>query len=426
MDFVMKGDIVYSKSPRELTVTENGWLVCVNGCVQGVFPMLPEQWRGLQVIDHSGKLVIPGLCDLHLHAPQYAFRGLHMDEQLLDWLQKYAFVEEGKFADAAYARRAYGIFAAQMRRSATTRAAIFATVHREATEILMDEMERSGLISFVGKVNMDRDAPEYLAEATAQHSVEETRAWLDDAAGKYSRTSPVITPRFIPSCTEELLSRLGELVCERGLPVQSHLSENPGEVELVRSLMPESRFYGDAYDRYHLFGSHGAAIMAHCVYSSEEEIALMRKNGVFIAHCPSSNINICSGIAPVRRYLDLGLRVGLGSDVAGGESESLFKEMRCAIAASKMYYKYVDAGAQPLTFPEVFWMATAGGGEFFGSVGSFESGCDADIVVLDDAREPHPQELDVAARLERAVYLSVDKTSIDDKFVKGDRIGLED
>lgn len=424
MDFVIKGDIVYSRSPRELAVTENGWLVCANGCSQGVFTELPEQWKGLQVIDHSGKLVIPGLCDLHLHAPQYAFRGLHMDEQLLDWLQKYAFVEEGKFSDAAYARRAYGIFAAQMRRSATTRAAIFATVHREGTEILMDEMERSGLISVVGKVNMDRDAPAYLVEESAQRSAEETRAWLDCVAGKYSRTGPIITPRFIPSCTEALLSALGALVRDRGLPVQSHLSENPGEVELVCSLVPESKFYGDAYDRHHLFGSHGGAIMAHCVYSSEEEIELMRSRGVFVAHCPSSNINICSGIAPVRKYLDLGLRVGLGSDVAGGESESLFKEMRCAIAASKMYWKYVDGTAAPLTFPEVFWMATVSGGAFFGRVGSFEPGYAADIVVLDDAREPYPQKLDVAARLERCVYLSADKTAIVDKFVQGDRIVL--
>ena len=139
-------------------------------------------------------------------------------------------------------------------------------------------------------------------------------------------------------------------------------------------LAPEAAFYGDAYDRFGLFGKDGRTVMAHCVYSPPEEVQRMLDNGVWIAHCPGSNMNIASGIAPVRHYLERGLRIGLGTDVAGGDSESMFRAVTDAIRASKMYWRYIDHNAKPLTFPEAFWLASKGGGSFFGRVGSFEEG----------------------------------------------------
>jgi guanine deaminase len=153
-------------------------------------------------------------------------------------------------------------------------------------------------------------------------------------------------------------------------------------------------------------------------------VELMRENGVFVAHCPASNMNLSSGIAPIRKYLDLDMKVGLGSDVAGGHSDSIFRAMTDAIQVSKMYWRHVDQKAKPVTFPEAFYMATRGGGEFFGRVGSFESGYDFDAVVLDDSALAHPQELSVPERLERAVYLGLDSHGIRAKYAAGEQILL--
>lgn len=420
MDFVIRGDIAYSADRTELRTMENAYLVCTDGVCKGVFPELPEAYRQLKYYDYTGMLVIPGMVDLHIHAPQYAYRGLHMDEQLLPWLQKYAFPEESKYEDAVYARRAYAMFADGLLHSATTRAVIFGTRHEAATLILMELLEETGLCTYVGKVNMDRDAPEKLMDTSAETSAEET-ARLIEAAKRFRRTKPIVTPRFIPSCTEPLLSKLGEIVRNYGVPVQSHLSENPDEIALVKELIPDADTYGAAYAKHGLLSETGT-VMAHCVYSSDAEVELLKERGVFVAHCPSSNLNVSSGMAPIRRYLDAGLRVGLGSDVAGGENESIFDELRKAIVVSKLYKLYVDHDAEPLTFPEGFWLATRSGGAFFGKVGAFEEGFAADIIVLDDAKLPHPQKLTVAERLERSVYLGADRVAITAKFADGEKL----
>ena len=165
--------------------------------------------------------------------------------------------------------------------------------------------------------------------------------------------------------------------------------------------------------------------MAHCVWSTDEEVKRMRDNGVFIAHCPASNMNLSSGIAPVRKYLDMDMRIGLGSDVAGGQTESMFRAITDAIQVSKMYRRYIDENAKPVTFEEAFYMATKGGGEFFGETGSFDKGYEFDAVVLDDSILPHPLDLNVRQRIERAVYLSLDICGgMKEKYVCGEKIDM--
>ena len=422
-NFILKGNIVHTPESNRLVVRENAHVVCEDGVCRGVFDRIPECYGALPVVDCGDKMILPGMVDLHIHAAQYAYRGTGMDYELMDWLENIAFPEEMRYADAAYALKAYTQFADRLKASATTRAVIFGTVHADATLTLMDYMEKSGLVSYVGKVNMDRYAPPGLTEDHADGVGADTRRFIEKCLGRgYRRTKPIITPRFVPCCTDALMAALGDIRREYDLPVQSHLSENPDEVQEVARLAPQAEFYGDAYDRFGLFGRESNTVMAHCVYSTPSEIKRIKRNGVWVAHCPSSNMNIASGIAPVRRYMDEGLRIGLGSDVAGGTVESVFRAVTDAIQVSKLYWRYIDSGAKPLTFPEALYLATKGGGSFFGRVGSFEEGYAFDALVLDDSAEPTPRPLPVRSRLERAFYLGLDRGGIEMKYVDGERL----
>ena len=426
--FVIKGNVCQTKNPGALDIHEGAFAVCVDGVSMGVFATLPEEYAHLPIYDYGDSLIFPGMVDLHVHAPQYSFRGMCMDLELMDWLNSYTFPEEEKYENLEYAAKAYSMFVDAMKKGATTRSCIFATCHRYATELLMEMMEESGLVSYVGKVNMDREASAALTEDSADVSAYNTFGWINATKDKFKNTKPILTPRFIPCCTDKLMEELREIQMTYGIPVQSHLSESPGEIDFVKSLRPDNAFYGDVYNEYDLFGKNddtGAevkTVMAHCVWSTDEEVSLMQKNGVFVAHCPASNMNLSSGIAPIRKYLDLGLNIGLGSDVAGGHSDSIFRAITDAIQVSKMYFRMVNAEYRPLVFSEAFYLATKGGGKFFGKVGSFEEGYEFDAVVMDDSVIPHPQTLNLGERMERAVYLGLDEKNITAKFVAGKKI----
>jgi guanine deaminase len=279
-----------------------------------------------------------------------------------------------------------------------------------------------------GKVNMDRNSPESLREESAAASLDATREWLKCAEGRYQNTKPILTPRFIPSCSDDLMRGLGLLRREFNLPVQSHLSENRREIEWVRELCPSSGGYGAAYNDFGLFGSDGTeslapTVMAHCVWPDEKEIELMARREVFAAHCPQSNANLSSGIAPMRRILEAGVPAGLGSDVAGGTNSSIFRAMSDAIQVSKLRNPLLGVNEKPLTMEEAFFLGTKGGGEFFGKsgmgyCGSFEQGFDFDAIVINDKNIAPPFDLPIRDRLERAIYIC-DSRNIEAKYVRG-------
>ncbi len=420
--FVLKGDICFSEDPQTLNAIPNGYLVCLDGKCAGTFEQLPAQYQQLPMLDCTGKLIVPGLVDLHVHAPQYSYRALGMDLELLEWLETHTFPEESKYRDLSYARRMYPRFVEDLVKGPNTRACIFATVHVDATLHLMDLLESSGLCTLVGKVNMDRNSPDSIREPGARASLEVTREWLNRCAGRYARTGPILTPRFTPSCTDELMAGLGQIQKEFGLPVQSHLSENPSEIAWVQELCPQSRFYGDAYHLFGLFGGEGCpTIMAHCVYSGDEEIALMKQQGVFIAHCPASNTNLASGIAPVRRFLSEGIPTGLGSDVAGGTHTSIFRAMADAIQVSRLRWRLQDSTLAHLTASEAFYLGTQGGGAFFGKVGAFLPEYAFDALVIDDSRYTPQGTRSIPERLERTIYLSDDR-DLTHKFAAGTQL----
>ena len=209
-NYVIKGHICYSKSSDEICIVENGYVVCENELCVGVYEELPECYEAYPCYNYEDKIVVPGLVDLHVHAPQYSFRGLGMDMELLDWLNTYTFPEESKYADMDYANKAYDIFVEDLLNSATTRAVIFGTIHNEATLALMEKLENVGMKGYVGKVNMDRNSPDILREESAEASAQATEEWIQ-ACEKFEKVKPILTPRFTPSVTDELFEKLSVL-----------------------------------------------------------------------------------------------------------------------------------------------------------------------------------------------------------------------
>ena len=418
---ILKGDFIYSKSQKELEMIKDGFLLANEKEIIGLYTELPKEYKEERIEDYTGKLIIPGFTDLHVHAPQYTFRGLGMNMELIPWLNTYTFPVEAKYADVNYAKKTYPRFVEDLKNSATTRAGIFGTIHVESTKYLMDLIEESGVVAGVGKVNMDRNSPENLCEGT-EESLENTRRWLSEIEGRYDRVFPILTPRFIPSCSDRAMEGL-EIICrETGLPVQSHLSENISEIDWVQELHPDTSCYAEAYDKYGLCGSMSKTIMAHCVHSdrSEKEMELLRKNQVWVAHCPESNMNLASGVAPIKKMMKENVRIGIGTDIAAGSKLSMFSAMADAIKASKLRWVYVDKEESPLTVSEVFYLATVGGGSFFGKAGSFEKGYEFDAVVIDDSNLSDT-EMSLYERLERLIYMA-EESRIIRKYVRGQQV----
>ena len=413
---IYKAHVLFTPDRTRFEVIENGYLAVDEGKVVGVYNSLPASLQDVPVRDFGDKLLIPAMNDMHVHAPQYRNQGIAMDLELLPWLENYTFPEESKFSDTAYAERMYRRFVRDLWRFGTMRTVAFATVHKDSTRLLMQLFKEAGMSARVGKVDMNRNCPEALQESV-EDAIRDNEALVAEF-GEDELVKPIITPRFIPACTPELLQACGDLARKYKLPVQSHLSENRNEIAWVQELEPESRNYGDAYDRYGLFGD-TPTIMAHCVWTAGEELELMRKNQVMVAHCPTSNLNLASGMSPVRVFLNEGVPVGLGSDISGGHDLSIFKMMVYAVQVSKMRYCQ-DKSLAFLTLPEIFWIATKSAGRFFGKVGSFEPGYEFDALVIDD-KELNHDNYSLLHRLERFIYLGDDRHIVH-RFCRGKEI----
>ncbi len=336
---ILKGNIIHTPTPHAFECIAHGYLVSVDNRIQGVYQTLPEQYRSFPVRDYKDQIIIPGLCDMHVHAPQFVYRGLGLDMQLMDWLNTYAFPTEARFADLNYAKVYYEAFVKAMAQNGTTRAVIFGTLHAPATKLLMDLLEQYKIAAYVGKINMDTLSPDYLCE-TPEASLRDTEQWILDTMDRYHYVKPAITPRFIPTCSTPVLEGLGKLAEKYQLPIHSHISEDVGEMNVVRERYPEYATDGEVYDHFHLLDD--KTVMAHFIYATDEEMDLIRERGVTIAHCPQSNVNVAGGIAPIRRMLRKGIRVGLGSDIAGGYSLCLLRAMAESVYISKL--RWLDSG----------------------------------------------------------------------------------
>lgn len=413
--FIIKGTFIDTLTKDEFRIRK-GFILVEDGLIKNFSEENPD--TSIKLYDYTGKLIIPGLSDLHLHASQYSNTGLGLDLELLDWLDTYTFPEESKYKDVEYAKKAYQTFVDDLAKTATTRASIFATLHTDMTLLLMDLLEQKKICAYVGKVGMDRNCPDFYIEKNGK---EETLRFVEECQKRnYKFVKPIITPRFTISCTDEYMKYMGELAKKYNIAVQSHLSENFGEIDFVRQLRPNDKFYGESYDKNGLFGKEVKTVMAHCVHCPKEESELIKKNGVYIAHCPTSNSNISSGICPAGRYLREGYNIGIGSDISGGHTLDLFEVIRHAIQVSKMNLRYINPKEKPLTLSETFFMATNKGGSFFGMVGVFEKDYEFDAIVLDESLIKNIREYNEKERLERFIYNKDAK--IESKFIRGNKI----
>jgi guanine deaminase len=320
-------------------------------------------------------LITPGFIDTHLHAPQIEMIGSY-GGHLLEWLERYTFPTERQFEDPVHARKVARAFYDELLRHGTLTALIFSTIHAEATDIFFEEAERRGFRGIIGKTMMDRNAPEYLLDKSAQQSFDESRALLTKWHGR-GLLHYAITPRFAPTSTPELLEAAGAL--KKEFPdawVHTHISENKNEVRWVQELFPEAE-YADVYDRYGLLDA--KSVLAHGVWLTPEELDLLARRGTRISHCPNSNLFLGSGLFPLHRVLESGVTVGLGSDIGGGTTPSFFNAMADA-------YKVQQVQGVSLSPFHLWYLSTLGGAKTLSldaETGSLESGKSADFLVID-------------------------------------------
>src|SRR3954469_7362791 len=398
---VLRGTIVTCREDPFLTDPArafareaDGIVVCRNGMIESLGPaaeILRSLPAATPIAHYEGCLIAPGFIDTHVHYVQTGMIASY-GTQLLDWLDRYAFPAELEFADGAHAAAMARVFCDELLRNGTTTALVFCAVYPQSVDALFAEAERRGMRIIAGKVLMDRNAPEALRD-TAQQGYDESKALIGRWHGR-GRSLYAITPRFAGTSTPAQLDAAGSLWREHpGVLMQTHISENRREVEWTAELFPDRKNYLDIYDHHGLIGKR--AVLAHGVHLSDDEICRCHESGAALAHCPTSNLFLGSGLFQMARVKDpkRPVEVGLGTDVGGGTNFSLLATMAAA-------YEIAQFSGRALGAVEAFYLATLGGARALAlgdKVGSIAPGREADLIVLDPKATPL-----LALRSERA------------------------
>lgn len=400
---------------------EDGLLVVRDGHVAEAGPARDISARlpvGTPVIDRSGKLILPGFVDCHIHYSQTDVIASH-GEQLLEWLERFTFPAERRFADPAHAREVAEFFLDELLRNGTTTALVLGTVHPESVDAFFAAAQARNLRMAAGKVLMDRNCPEFLQD-TPESGYAESRALIEKWHGR-DRLLYAITPRFAPTSTEAQLERAGDLAAEfPDVFVHTHLAENRNEVAWVRELFPWARSYLDVYARFGLVRPR--AVFAHCIHLDDEDLSLLAARGALAAFCPTSNLFLGSGLFDLRRMRQAGVQVGIATDVGGGTSFSMLRTLAEG-------YKVAQLADQPLSAFRAFYLATLGGAQGLrldDRIGNFTPGKEADFVVIDPAATPlaarrHARTGTLEERLFMTLVLGDDRF-VAETYVLGKRI----
>lgn len=408
-----------SEDPAEQVRHEEDGLLLVNdglvewfGSWQEGHPRLPE---GCEIHHHADGLIVPGFVDTHLHFPQVDIVGSY-GEQLLQWLQKYAFPAEMRFVDPAFAAEMAGFFLDELLRNGTTTGSMFCSVHRASAEALFEAADQRGMRLIAGKVMMDRHAPEALLD-DPQSGYDDSKALIEKYHG-HGRLEYAITPRFAPTSTPEQLEMSGAL--KREFPkvhVQTHLSENHEEIAWVKELYPDRKNYLDVYHHYGLTGPR--CNFGHCLHLEPAEWELMADTDSVISFCPTSNLFLGSGLFDLAEARRRGVRVGMATDVGGGTSYSMLRTLNEA-------YKVSRLRGQKLTPWGAFYMATLGGARALSldhAIGNFQVGKEADFTVLDPRataiQAKQYERLETTAELVFNLIVLGDDRSISHTYVGG-------
>ncbi|ODV58951.1 guanine deaminase [Ascoidea rubescens DSM 1968] len=330
----------------------------------------------------------PGFVDTHIHAPQYPNCGIFGNSTLLDWLTRYTFPLEASFKNLQIAKDIYSKVVKKTLRNGTTTASYFATIDANATNVLANLCFKNGQRGLIGRVCMNDNSPDYYVEDFEQskkstekvlkhiknlNEIQESVSRIDKS--EENLILPIITPRFAPSCTSDLLSWLGDLSEEKDLHIQTHISENVEEIEWVKKLFPESKNYAAVYDDHKLLTS--KTVLAHAIHLNEDEKKLIKLKKSGVSHCPISNSSITSGEARVRWLLDDSINVGLGTDVSGGFAPSILSTARHALLVSRHLAMKTFKENDKLTVSDVLYLATLGGAKVLSLeelIGDFQVG----------------------------------------------------
>jgi len=400
---------------------EDGLLVVRDGHVVEAGPaseVLPRLPAGTEVVDRTGKLILPGFVDCHIHYSQTDVIASY-GEQLLEWLERYTFPAERRFADAAHARESADFFLDECLRNGTTTALVLGTVHAQSVDSFFEAARARRMRMVAGKVLMDRNCPESLRD-TPESAYAQSKALIERWHGR-DRLHYAITPRFAPTSSEAQLERAGALADEfPDVYVHTHLAENRKEVAWVRDLFPWARSYLDVYARFSLVRPR--SVFAHCLHLDEEDLELLAEQRATAAFCPTSNLFLGSGLFDLRRMRQAEVTVGVATDVGGGTSFSMLRTLAEG-------YKVAQLADQPLSAYRAFYLATLGGAQGLrldDRIGSFAPGKEADFVVIEPAATPlaarrHARTETLEERLFMTMVLGDDRF-IAETYVLGERV----
>lgn len=399
---------------------EQGAVVIVNGKIAalGEESIIAPKYPDADVKRYEHHLIIPGMIDTHVHFAQTEMIASY-GEQLLEWLTEHAFPTEEKFADYEYAHKIANFFLDELVKNGTTTALVFGTVHPESVDAFFEAAKARNLRMIAGKVMMDRNCPEALQD-TPEQSYLDSKTLIEKWHG-VDRLQYAVTPRFAPTSTPDQLAAASALLQEfPSVYMHTHVSENLNECQWVSELFPEAKDYVGVYEEAGLLNKR--SVLAHAIHLSDRELKCMHQHGTSVAHCPTSNLFIGSGLFNLKQMQANDVEVGLGTDIGAGTSLSLLQTYNEA-------YKVQQLSGNKLSAFEGLYMATLGGAralDLEDSIGNFNVGCEADIAILNYNATPLMQTRHAQAKTLHdklfALMMLADDRAVTDTYIMGNAV----